>query len=124
MLPVNNETGIVVPLNDTRPPDLNKESRAAIGFSALSLMVLLGVLFLLLGVIGAMGLQKRQVRVPVVASCSLAISAACHPPPGDINAHLAKVRWGVTENEVVTSFRHCSLSLKAVTEPEEGRTYY
>ena len=111
-------------LGDDNSRNTIATSTSAIGFSALSLVVLISILFGLVAVIGAMGLRKREVRVPVVASCSLAISAACHPPPGDANAHLAKVQWGVTEHEVVTGFKHCSLSSKPVTEPEEGKTYY
>jgi len=99
-------------------------STAACGFSALSLIVLLSVLFVLLGIIGVVGLRKRQTRVPIVSSCSLAISAACHPPPKEVDAHLAKLQWGVTENEVVEGFGHCSLSAGSVTEPEEGKMYY
>ena len=33
--------------------------------------------------------------MPLAGSCSAAISAACHPPPNDHEAHLKKVQWGV-----------------------------
>jgi len=101
-----------------------QSSTAACGFSALSLVVLLLVLFVLLGIIGAVGLRMRETKMPVVLSCSLAISAACHPPLDDVDAHLAEVQWGVTGNEVVKGFGHCALSSRHVTEPEEGKKYY
>jgi hypothetical protein len=38
--------------------------------------------------------------MPLVSTCSAAISAACHPPEYDSVAHLFPVKWGVvTENE-------------------------
>ena len=100
------------------------ESTSACGVSLLSLITLLCVFWLLLFTICAVGHRMMPIKAPLIASCSLAISAACHPPPDDVDAHLGKVQWGVTDNEVVTGFRHCSLSSKPVTEPEEGMTYY
>jgi hypothetical protein len=99
-------------------------STSACGFSIISLIVLLGVFLLLLLVICTLGLRKMQPRVPIVSSCSLAISAACHPAPDEVDVHLAKVKWGVTGNMVVEGFRHCSLSSKPVVEPEEMQRYY
>ena len=38
--------------------------------------------------------------MPLVSTCSAAISAACHRPPADDEAHLFPVQWGVvTEGE-------------------------
>ena len=38
--------------------------------------------------------------MPFVSTCSAAISAACHRPPDDDEAHLFPVKWGVVpENE-------------------------
>lgn len=108
------------PINDDHGPS----EVSACGFSLLSFTVLFSFLAVLQCAIGIVGLRKMPMNAPTAASCSLAISAACHPPPGDANAHLAKVQWGVTENEVVTGFRHCSLSSKPVSTPEQGETYY
>lgn len=60
---------------------VSTESRCACGLSALCLMVFIGVALLLLAAIGAIGLSKMPTRMPIAASCSLAISAACHHPP-------------------------------------------
>jgi hypothetical protein len=109
---------------DTLAKYTDTVTTSACGFSITSLIVLLSVFGALLLTIGIIGLRKMDAKIPIAASCSLAISAACHPPPGDVDAHLAKVQWGVTQNEVVTGFGHCSLSSKPVTEPEEGRTYH
>ena len=86
--------------------------------------MLLGGSLLLIGVIGFVGLKGMPMKVPFVASCSLAISAACHVSRDEIDPHLAKLQWGVTEYEAVEGFKHCALSSKPVTKPEIGRTYH
>jgi hypothetical protein len=103
---------------------LERDSRSACGFSTLSFSVLLSASLLLLGVIGFMGFRSISMKTPIVASCSLAISAACHPSSDEIDPHLAKVQWGVVEQEVVEGFGHCSLSSKPVKKPEVGKIYY
>ncbi|GAP85633.2 hypothetical protein SAMD00023353_1301040 [Rosellinia necatrix] len=37
-------------------------------------------------------------RMPLVSTCSAAISAACHPGPGSCDAHLKPVQWGKTRS--------------------------
>jgi hypothetical protein len=49
------------------------------GYSIFAMILGLGVgVLMLLPVIG-IGLRKRKTGMPVVGSCSAAISAACHP---------------------------------------------
>jgi hypothetical protein len=38
---------------------------------------------------------KVDSNIPLVSTCSIAISAACHCPEEDTDAHLLPVRWGV-----------------------------
>jgi hypothetical protein len=97
---------------------------SACGFSYLSLVVLLFSFLLLLAGVVFVSLWKMQMRLPVAGSCSLAISAACHASPDEVDPHLARLQWGVVEYEVVKGFKHCSLSSETVTEPEEGKKYY
>jgi hypothetical protein len=99
------------------------DSTSACGVSLLSLLVLIFVFWGLLFTICAVGHRMLPIKAPLVASCSLAISAACHPTHDEFNVHLAKVQWGVIDNEVVHGFGHCSLSSRPVTESEEGKTY-
>jgi hypothetical protein len=40
-------------------------------------------------------LRKYPEGMPLVSTCSVAISAACHPPDEDRDAHLLPVQWGV-----------------------------
>jgi hypothetical protein len=58
--------------------------------------------------------RRYKAGMPLASSCSVAISAACHPPAGDVDAQLLPVQWGAVnhgvgegEAEVVG---HCSFS--------------
>lgn len=63
------------------------------GYSPMALIftILLGGL-MTFGIV-IMGM-KRYPRVPLAANCSAAISAACHPPPGDERPALKPIMWG------------------------------
>jgi len=102
---------------------LEGATKSACGFSALSLYVLLFAALSLLGVVFFIGVKRMSVKVPTAGSCSLVISAACHPSPTEVDVHLAKVQWGVAQYQQIEGFPHCSLSSGFVMEPEE-RTIY
>jgi hypothetical protein len=81
--------------------------------------------------IAAAGLLVARLRyppgIPLASSCSAAISAACHPPPADVDASRAPVQWGaIPGSEQVVDGRiigHCSFSSLAVELPVPGRFY-
>lgn len=98
-------------------------SISACGFSITSLYVLVAAIIVLLAVVAYMGCRYMQTRAPLVASCSLAISAACHPPVDEKDTHLAKVKWGAVKQATEGSLGHCSLAAGKVSEPEVGKTY-
>jgi hypothetical protein len=100
-----------------------EDSISACGFSVVSLYVLLIASLSLLAAMGYLGLRKMQMKAPIVASCSLAISAACHPPSGEKETHLAKVQWGDVGQDGVNGIGHCSLSSNVVRQPKEGSMY-
>jgi hypothetical protein len=103
---------------------VEKSSSSACGFSPVSMFVFWGVALGLLGCIGAVATRRLPQKMPLAASCSLVISAACHPPDGDKDAHLGKVRWGVTVRENEEGYEHCSLStLQGMKKPVVGKTY-
>jgi hypothetical protein len=93
------------------------------GFSVLCLMVFIGVALLLLTAIGVIGFWKMPMKMPIAGSCSLAISAACHPLADEIDPQLEMVQWGVVKVREGEDHGHCSLSSKPVTEPKYGETY-
>lgn len=62
--------------------------------------------------------------MPLAFSCSAATSAACHPPPEDVDAALLPVMWGAVRAEdgdgVVA---HCCFTSKEVAQPISGQIY-
>lgn len=99
------------------------QSISACGFSTFSLYALLIASLVVLGIVGLLGLRKLQVKTPVIASCSLAISAACHPRDGEKDVQLGKVKWGVVGKEEAAGNGRCALSTGKVERPEEGKLY-
>lgn len=71
---------------------------------------------------------KYPPGMPMAASCSAAISAACHPPPEDDQASLLPVQWGaVTHGETRPDGKepvgHCTFSSLPVERPIMERLY-
>jgi hypothetical protein len=60
--------------------------------------------------------------MPVAASCSAAISAACHAVPYDEMACVKQLQWGVTSVERGGK-GHCSFSSEWVDVPRQGEMY-
>ncbi|KAF4543969.1 uncharacterized protein LTHEOB_6635 [Lasiodiplodia theobromae] len=78
-------------------------------------------------VLGGLGLAMRRypAGMPLASSCSAVISAACHPPEGDVDAAVLPVQWGVV---VEPGWRpedvgHCSFTSFEVKEMVRGRRY-
>ncbi|KAH7004086.1 hypothetical protein EDB82DRAFT_486074 [Fusarium venenatum] len=74
--------------------------------------------------------RRLPTGMPVVASCSLAIAAACHQPDGFSypEASLLPLQWGVMCIEKEVSVRettdHCGFSHGSVEQPQDGQLYY
>jgi hypothetical protein len=114
-----------------RPDMLNRDgfiekerSSSACGFAQLSMIAFWSVLLVLLVGISVVATRRMQHKLPVAASCSLAISAACHSPDGDVDGHLTKLRWGVVPGQTAEGLDHCCLTtLQAIKKPVVGRAY-
>jgi hypothetical protein len=98
-------------------------SRSGIGISGLSFIVFCISFYVLVVIVGIVGHRRLRVRIPFAASCSLVISAACHPPSDDQDAHLRQVKWGVVKQRIFDGELHCTLSSQPVRKPEEGTSY-
>ncbi|KAF2023080.1 hypothetical protein EK21DRAFT_95204 [Setomelanomma holmii] len=75
----------------------------------------------------ATGRMKYPAGMPMASSCSAAMSAACHPPPGDVDAHLLPVQWGAVThgvNQDNEEVGHCSFSSWPIELPVPGRFIY
>lgn len=64
-----------------------------------------------------------KICIPPTEHCSLVISAACHPPPDDIDPQLGTVQWGVVRSRFGGDIDQCSFTSEAVSAPEEGVVY-
>lgn len=98
------------------------ESISACGFSRTAFVAFTCVGSALCVVTWAVSLIPMRENIPLAASCSAMISAACHPPGEDQNAHLKKVQWGVT-TEKYGGIGHCTFTSQPVTKPVPGEVY-
>lgn len=114
-LDVINREKVVVP----------ESSKSACGFSRLSLWIFFVVALILVCAIGLVGLRRMKQKIPFAASCSLVISAACHPVTGEVEPHLKDVKWGVVGEEVESGFAHCCITSMHTLRKElvRGRIY-
>ena len=91
-------------------------------FPALILGSVLVLSLILFGVLG-----KYRNGIPLVSTCSAAISAACHRPRLDNEAHMFQVQWGVVSEDEQSRIGHCSLTTaRDVTKdskPKAGYSY-
>ncbi|KAF3037237.1 hypothetical protein E8E12_005872 [Didymella heteroderae] len=94
------------------------------GYSPPAILASIIVASLLLIWIVGMGFIKLPSSMPVAASCSAAIAAACHAPMDEIDESTAEkmVMWGdMGEDE--KGIGHCGFSKQEVAQPENGKLY-
>lgn len=116
----------VTVLDDTGIED-PAQSIPTCGYSNIAIISVIapGVLVVSVGI--ANGFRKFDSAMPSVGSCSATISAACHPPEGDLNASSKKVMWGVVDEGIASedgpAIGHCSFTSFKVSTPIEGHLY-
>ena len=95
------------------------------GWSTIAIIFLVIFWFLLLMTAYAIGMRRLGGSMPIGGTCSVAISAACHPPATDTNASLLPVRWGALNGigEQEGGVGHCTFTSHEVVTPVEGRLY-
>lgn len=97
------------------------------GYSPIAILVttVVGAAAMLLGI--AMGYRRYKPGLPLVGSCSAAISAACHPPCRDKDASVSKLRWGVVKDQGLDGQNdgvgYCSFTSFEVEKPVKGKMY-
>lgn len=71
----------------------------------------------------AAGFIPYKRGMPLASSCSMAISAACHPE-SETQVSVQEVQWGVLEaSDNQADVRHCSFSECSVSQPVIGHLY-
>jgi hypothetical protein len=110
-----------------------------IGVSSVGLKVMVVPwLVIVVGILILMFRKFKSAAMPIAMNCSAAISAACHPPPDDINAAEKPVMWGQADIEIPnlrtflgpgvadieTKCRRTTFTSKEVDEPSPQFVYY
>lgn len=98
------------------------KSMTTCGYSCIAIIfvIIVGVTMLVIGV--TIGFRRYKPGMPLASSCSLAISAACHPPADDVGAAALPLMWGVVEEDI-DGVGHCSFTSREVVPPVTGRLY-
>jgi hypothetical protein len=101
----------------------DSNSISTVGYSCIAIFfaILVGVVAVSAGVLN--GFRRYNAGIPLVGSCSAAISAACHRPNDDSSASLLPLKWGCVHADNGNDIGHCSLSSFEVTVPEDGHFY-
>lgn len=108
------------------------DSVSSMGYSPLAIAISCLVCFLMLAFVNIKAFQKYKPGIPLVGSCSAAISAACHPLGEEKDVSSKPVQWGVVKGagESVGAwknkdkdFGHCSFSSLPTAPPIPGRYY-
>lgn len=96
------------------------------GYSPIAMLVVIIVGVLMIIVVCVSGSVKLKSSMPVAASCSAAISAACHKGLTDgadgASTAISRVKWGALtrQSDIVG---HCCITDEDVTEPVAGAWY-
>lgn len=105
-----------------------KDSISTCGFSPLAIILttVTGTVIAIGGL--AIGRIKLPPGMPVAGSNSAAISASCHPPDADVEAHLKPVMWGAVNHQVehngnFVQVGHCTFSSWEVEPLTPGLRY-
>ncbi|KAF7955727.1 hypothetical protein EAE96_004651 [Botrytis aclada] len=124
------------PLRVTKPSVIERgdiaRTTSSIGYSSLAILLSGIICIVMTAFINIKAIRRYRAGIPLVGSCSAAISAACHVRPEEGDISLVPVQWGVVRGagESVGSwknkdkdFGHCAFSGSAVAPPIPGRWY-
>lgn len=109
-----------------------KYSISQVGYSILGLLCFFACAFVVLIYALCMGLMRLPNRMPLAATCSGALSAACHPQDAGMRHHEEEVHWGVevtADDELIDveddgeKIRRCTFTSGSAYYPTENRFY-
>ena len=102
-------------------------STSTCGYSLIALLFVIIIVIFIIFLVFVAGVRTSRSGMPLMGSCSGAISAACHPPADDKDASKFPVRWGVvghtTVDETGEVVGHCTFTSFKVRGPVKGRLY-
>ena len=96
---------------------------SSVGYSCIAIItvIILGTIVVAIGILN--GFRKYRPGMPLVGSCSAAISAACHRPSGDIDAATLPLLWGAVSGQDKGAVGHCCFTSFEASPPVEGKLY-
>ena len=109
---------------DSNGEEDTREMISTMGYSCIAIItvIILGSIVIALGILN--GFRRYRPGMPLVASCSAAISAACHPPREDVDAATLPVLWGAVSNpQGDGTVGHCCFTSFETSPPVEGEAY-
>lgn len=106
----------------------NLKNRAAVttcGFSPVAMIVTMVAGGVIISGLVLVSLRRLDGGIPLVGSCSAAISAACHRASWEDDAISTKgLQWGaVSDTGLANDVGHCCFSSGSVSKPEPGKAY-
>lgn len=106
---------------DHEGEEVQDASISTCGYSCIAIItvIILGSIMVLLGILN--GFRRYKAGMPLIGSCSAAISAACHAMRKDSDAALLPVMWGAVESQGKVG--HCCFSSFDVSPPVHGEAY-
>ena len=102
---------------DARGSPVPNGQLVACGFSPIAIIFSMSLGGLMVCTILGVGMKRYKTNIPLAVSCSAAISAACHPPPGGGDP-LKPIKWGEIPEQPARSDSRTS-SGEAETGEEE-----
>lgn len=99
------------------------DSLVGLGYSIQPIILDIVLGSCMLFVVVGMGFRKLHGKIPLASSNSMAISAACHRPDGDMDAAVKHVMWGEIQATMYNEVGHCTFTDMEVTPPIEGKMY-
>lgn len=102
-------------------------STSTCGYSLIAVFFVLIVIIVIIWFLAVTAFRISKPGMPLMGSCSAAISAACHPPDDDKDASKLPVKWGVVESKTVdrtgNEVGHCTFTSFKVRAPMKGKLY-
>lgn len=104
--------------------DASIGSTLSCGYSPLAIILTMSAGVLMILILFITGMIRFRTAMPVAASCSAAIAAACHTArrEEEEDSSILKVKWGVT-GYGTDGVGHCAFSKWPVTPPQDGLLY-
>jgi len=122
---VRGKTRLEDPIHD--PVVTGYDDLVTHGWSPIGLVLVMVTLTVMILSLVIVGRRQLPSGMPVVASCSLAMSAACHTMPYEPEAWKKEVTWGVTPGGIDgdgSDVPHCSFTSDwNVESPVRGEVY-